>query len=172
MLDSFPSSARHIRGILPLYIKYKGEFLHCEKGLKCIFLKALYEQCEQPLIMLLKNCELHILRQPKSGIPGSPHPPPSAMVCIWLIPPPGGALPSLVSNCQHLAYPPYPFVSFRQHLPDAPFVLQFSTWTFLRGIFICMGPICMLHGFDEHVWLNLNQFSSLPAFFLPITTLC
>ena len=37
-----------------------------------------------------------------------PPPPPSAMVSIWLTPPP-------------------PLVSFCQHLPDAPFVLQFFT---------------------------------------------
>ena len=80
-----------------------------------------------------------------------------------------------IGGCSHITWakvrgswtPPPPFVSFCQHLPDAPFVLQFSTWTFLLGILICMGPICMLHGFDEHVWLNLNQFSSLPAFFYP-----
>ena len=41
-------------------------------------------------------------------LPGPPLPPPSAMVSIWLTPPP-------------------PLVSFRQHLPDAPFVLQFFT---------------------------------------------
>ena len=135
MLDSFPSGARHIRGILPLYIKYKGEFLHCEKGLKCIFLKALYEQCEQPLclIMLLKNCELHILRQPKSGIPGSPHPPPSAMVCIWLIPPPGGALPSLVSNGQHLAYPPLPLRQLSSVFAQRPFCTTIFDVDFFAG---------------------------------------
>ena len=51
---------------------------------------------------------VHILRQPKSGVPGPPLPPPSAMVSIWLTPPP-------------------PLVSFRQHLPDGPIVIQFST---------------------------------------------
>ena len=51
---------------------------------------------------------VHILRQPKSGVPGPPLPPLSAMVSILLTPPP-------------------PLVSFRQHLPDAPFVLLFFT---------------------------------------------
>ena len=41
---------------------------------------------------------VHILRQPKSGVPGPPLPPLSAMVSIWLTPP-----PPLVSNGQHLA---------------------------------------------------------------------
>ena len=48
------------------------------------------------------------LRQQWSAFGLPPLPPSSAMVSIWLTPPP-------------------PFVSFRQHLPDAPFVLQFST---------------------------------------------
>ena len=43
---------------------------------------------------------VHILRQPRSGVPGPPLPPPSAMISIWLTP--------LVSNGQHLAYPPSP----------------------------------------------------------------
>ena len=42
------------------------------------------------------------------GFLDPPLPPPSAMVSIWLTPPP-------------------PLVSFRQHLPDAPFVLLFFT---------------------------------------------
>ena len=51
--------------------------------------------------------------------------PPSPLCQQWSafgIPPPS----PLVSNSQHLAPP---FVSFRQHLPDAPFVLQIFTWT-------------------------------------------
>ena len=56
---------------------------------------------------------VHILRQPKSGVSGPPLPPPSAMVSIWLTPPP-------------------PFVSFRQHLPDAPFELQFYNVDFFH----------------------------------------
>ena len=55
---------------------------------------------------------VHILRQPKSGVPGPPLPPLSAIVSIWLTPP-----PPLVSNGQLLAYPPPPFVSNGQHLP-------------------------------------------------------
>ena len=54
---------------------------------------------------------VHILRQPKSGVSGPPLPPPSAMVSIWLTPPP-------------------PFVSFRQHLPETRFGLQTLTMTF------------------------------------------
>ena len=50
-----------------------------------------------------KSGAVHILRQPKSGVPGPPLPPPSAMVSIWLTPP-----PPLVSNGQLLAYPPSP----------------------------------------------------------------
>ena len=41
---------------------------------------------------------VHILRQPKTRVPTPPLPPPSAMVSIWLTPPP----PS-VSNGKHLA---------------------------------------------------------------------
>ena len=46
-----------------------------------------------------------------------------------------------------------PSVSFRQHLPDAPFVLQFLAYTCLHDImikwrtFMCYGPICMLYDF-------------------------
>ena len=63
--------------------------------------------------MCLELGAVHILRQPKPGVPGPPLPPPSAMVSIWLTPPP-------------------PLVSFRQHLLDAPFVLQFFTETCLH----------------------------------------
>ena len=35
--------------------------------------------------------------------------------------------PPSVSNGQHLAYPPSPLVSLRQHFPAGPIVLQFST---------------------------------------------
>ena len=67
-------------------------------------------QHPHPLNAILLGA-VHILRQPKSGVPGPPLPPPSVIVSIWLTPP-----PPLVSNGQHLAY--------------ALFVLKFSTWTF------------------------------------------
>ena len=58
----------------------------------------------------------------KLGSLHPPLPPSSAMVSIWLTPPP----PSVI-NGQHLAYPPSPLVSLRQHFPAGPIVLQFST---------------------------------------------
>ena len=63
----------------------------------------LMQICANMLQMCCVLGAVHILRQPKTGVPTPPLPPPSAMVSIWLTPPP----PS-VSNGQHLAYPPSP----------------------------------------------------------------
>ena len=76
---------------------------------------------------------VHILRQPKSGIPG----PPSLLHQQWLA----------------FGLPPLPLVSFRQHLPDAPFVLQFLTYTFLQ---YKMGDIHLLGSNLHVIWLCLS----------------
>ena len=56
-------------------------------------------------------------------------------------------------QCQNKGLtPPPPLVSFRQHLPDAPFVIFYvdSLNMIKWRTFICYGPICMLYGFAYH----------------------
>ena len=74
------------------------------------------------LALLIELGAVHILCQPKTGVPTPPLPPPPS-----------------VSNGQHLADPPSPLrqqwsafslpplVSLRQHFPAGPIVQQFST---------------------------------------------
>ena len=87
------------------------------------------------LLLLLRLGAVHILRQPKSGVPGPPLPPPSAMVSIWLTPPP-------------------PLVSFRQHLPNTPFLLQFFTQTCLHDK---MENFHLLRSNLHVIWLCFNM---------------
>ena len=74
-------------------------------GLICLFYTHLWH-FKTPFIKFFSDSTPPRQHSSAFGLP--PLPPSSAMVSIWLTPPP-------------------PLVSFRQHLLDAPFVLQFFT---------------------------------------------